>query len=220
MERDGRENTLTVTEGARILRRWIWVIGFVMLIFLGAATGYGVAQTPTYAASATVLIREAQEDDASSDAQGIQFQVEGLKAITPTMARAAVSRPVVEAVIRRSDLATTPQQLSERLTAEPVADTQFIDVTYEDTSPERAQRVVNAVGEEFSDHVSELRPIATPLDAVVWEPATLPNEPVGPNMPVIGSLALVTGLILGLLSAFLLEGLDKAGVFRKRYGKW
>jgi receptor protein-tyrosine kinase len=219
VERDGRENTLTVTEFTRILRRWIWVILFVMLMFLGAATGYSVAQTPTYVASATVLIREAQADGASSDAQGIQFEVEGLKAITPTMAKAAVSRPVVEAVIRRSDLATTPQQMSERLKAEPVADTQFIDVTYEDTSPERAQRVVNAVGEEFSGQVSELRPIATPIDAVVWEPATLPNEPVGPNAPVIGSLALVTGLILGLLSAFLLEGLSKAGVFRKAYGK-
>ena len=93
-------------------------------------------------------------------------------------------------------------------------------MTYEDTSPERAQRVVNAAGEEFSGQVSELRPIATPIDAVVWEPATVPNEPVGPSVLVIGGLALVTGLILGLLSAFLLEGLSKAGVFRKRYGKW
>ncbi len=219
MERDGRENTLTATEVIRILRRWIWVIGFVVLVFLGAATGYSVVQTPTYAASATVLIREAKVDGATSDAQGIQFEVEGLKAITPTMARAAVSRPVVEAVIRQSDLATTPQQMSERLKAEPVADTQFIDITYEDTSPDGAQRIVNTVGEEFSSQVSELRPIATPIDAVVWEPATVPNEPVGPNLPVIVSLALVTGLILGLLSAFLLEGLSKADVFRKRYGK-
>ena len=119
MERDGRENTLTATEVIRILQRWIWVIGFVVLVFLGVATGYSVVQTPTYAASATVLIREAKVDGATSDAQGIQFEVEGLKAITPTMARAAVSRPVLEAVIRRSDLTTTPQQLSERLAAEP-----------------------------------------------------------------------------------------------------
>jgi capsular polysaccharide biosynthesis protein len=219
VDHDGRENTLTVTEVIRILRRWVWVIGFVVLMFLGAATGFSVMQTPTYAASATVLIREAKVDGASSAAQGIQFEVEGLKAITPTMARAAVSRPVLEAVIRRLDLTTTSQQMSERLTAEPVADTQFIDITYEDTSPERAQRVVNAVGGEFSGQVSELRPIATPLDAVVWEPAALPNEPVGPNLPVIGGLAMVTGLLLGLLSAFLMEGLSKAGVFRKRYGK-
>ncbi len=219
MERDSHENTLTVAEIIRILQRWVWVTGLVVVLFLGAGVGYSVMQTPMYEASGLVLIRVVQVDDSSGGAQGIQFEVEGLKAVTPTMARAAVSRPVVDAAIKQLNLPAIPQDFEKRFKAEPLADTQFISISYEDPSPREAQRIVNAVGDALSDQASDLRPIATPITATVWERAVVPNEPVGPNIPINVGLALVTGLVFGVLSAFMLEGLSRAGVLRKRHGK-
>jgi capsular polysaccharide biosynthesis protein len=136
------------------------------------------------------------------------------------MARALVSRPVIEDAISQLDLSTTPEALADHLEAEPLADTQFISISYEDSSPQRAQRVVNTIGDVSSKQLSALSPIATPVSAVVWERALVPTEPVGPSIWIIGSLALATGLIFGVLLAFMLEGLSKAGVLRKRHGKW
>ncbi len=219
MQDGEREDRLTVVEILRILRRWVWVIVLVAFVCLGTGLGYSVAQTPWYEASCLVLIRGAQVDDPTGDAQAIQFEVEGLKAITPTMARAAVSRPVVAAAINRLELPTTPEDLTTRLQAEPVADTQFISITYEDSSPQRAQRVVDTIGEVLSEQLPVLNPINTPIDAVVWERAVLPKEPTSPNISINVGLALATGTILGVLSAFMLEGLSNAGVFRRRYRK-
>ncbi len=214
------KDMLTVAEALRVCWRWAWVIALVVVVFSGAGAGYSAVQTPTYTASSLILIRQPQVNDPNSDAQGIQFEVEGLKAITPTMARALVSRPVIEDAISQLDLSTTPEALADHLEAEPLADTQFISISYEDSSPQRAQRVVNTIGDVSSKQLSALSPIATPVSAVVWERALVPTEPVGPSIWIIGSLALATGLIFGVLLAFMLEGLSKAGVLRKRHGKW
>jgi capsular polysaccharide biosynthesis protein len=203
----------------QVLRRRLWIILLVVTIFVGVATGFSIVQKPVYEATILVLVKEPQVDNSDNSAPGIQFEVEGLKAITPTMARAAISRPVVEDAINQLDLPTTPEDLTARLNAEPVTDTQFISITYEDSSPERTQRVVNTVGDVFSEHVPDLSPIATPISAVVWERAVIPNEPIGPNVGIYVTLALVTGIILGVLAAFMLEGLSRIGALRNKKGK-
>jgi capsular polysaccharide biosynthesis protein len=72
---------------------------------------------------ALVSVREDQTKNSDTNAQSIQFEVEGLEALTPTMTRVAVSRPVVEDIIRQLDLQTTPKALTRRLAAEPVTAT-------------------------------------------------------------------------------------------------
>ena len=71
------------------------------------------------------------------------------------MTRVAVSRPVIEDIIRQLDLQTTPKALTGRLAAEPVTATQFIEIRYEDSSPKRAQQVVNKVGDVVAKQSSE-----------------------------------------------------------------
>ena len=70
---------------------------------------------------------------------------------------------------------------------EQVPNTQWIEVHYTDSSPERAQRVANAVGDVFSKQVSEVSSSANAITATVWERAVVPGEPVTPN-PVRYSL--------------------------------
>jgi capsular exopolysaccharide synthesis family protein len=119
------------------------------------------------------------------------------------------SRPVAEAVIRQQNLRMTTEDFLENyLIVEQEPNTQWIQVSYRDSSPERAQRVANAVGDVFSKQVSEVSPNANAITATVWEHAAVPDEPVTPN-PVRNSLlALALGLVLGVVLAFLLEYLD------------
>jgi capsular polysaccharide biosynthesis protein len=94
------------------------------------------------------------------------------------------------------------------MNVEQIPNTQFIRVSYTDTDPERARRVANAVGEVFSQRISEVSPSANSITATVWEQAATPAEPVSPNPVRNGLLALALGLMLGVGLAFLLEYLD------------
>ncbi len=184
------------------IRERLWVILLVTIVLMGAAWGFSLAQTPKYQASITILVgQERGITEAPEDVMGLQQ-------LTQTMAVGVSSRPVAEAVIRQEDLRMTTEELLEGMSVEQIPDTQFIRVGYTDTDPERARRVANAVGEAFSERISEVSSNANSITASVWEPAATPNDPVSPNPVRNGLLGLAVGLMLGLALGFLLEYLD------------
>lgn len=182
------------------------MVGLVTLLLTGAAIGYSIIQTPVYEASVLILVGQNQDTMNPSSLGG---DVQGLQQLTQTVAVAVSSRPIAEAVIQQLDLAVSPERfLKDKVRAQQVPDTQFIRVTYKDASPERAQRVANAIGEVFSERISYVSPAANAVTATVWEPAALPTYPVTPNFVLNTFLALVLGVTLGVGLAFLLEYLD------------
>jgi len=68
-----------------------------------------------------------------------------------------------------------------------------------------APLIVNAIGEAFSDQVSELNVSATPITAQVWQRATLSETPASTRLLPNAGLALVIGTLLGTALAFVFE---------------
>jgi hypothetical protein len=89
----------------------------------------------------------------------------------------------------------SPGELLSNLTTEPVEDTQFVRLSYTDTDPGRARRVVNAVGREASEYVSAAAG-ADGMTATLFEEASLPEAPASPKPFRNGLFALVAGLVL------------------------
>jgi len=118
------------------------------------------------------------------------------------------SRPVADAIVQELGLQMTPEEFLGHLRVEQVPKSQFIQVTYTDTSPERAQQMANAVGEVFPKQVSQLNPSQTALFAMAWEQAGTPTAPVSPKPERNLAVGLIIGLILGTGLALLLEYLD------------
>jgi len=197
------EYTPFLIEFLRVIRGRLWVILLVMVVLGWAAVGFSLAQTPEYEASIKILVGQDRGiTDAPSDAMG-------LLQLTQTMAEGVRSRPVAETAIRQQNLRMTPEDLlGQNLSVEQIPNTQFIRVTYTDTDPERARRVANAIGEAFSERVSDVRSSANSITVSVWEPAVTPAEPVSPHPIRNGLLALALGLIVGVGLAFVLEHLD------------
>jgi capsular polysaccharide biosynthesis protein len=194
-----------LSEALRIIWKRLWVILSVAVVFGGAAAGFSLAQTPIYETSIDMLVQK-QEKDASDTLNG---DVQGLQQLTMTMVELIDSRPVAESVIRELDLRTTPEGFLQSLSVEQLNATPVITVTYEDPSPRLAQRVVNTVGEEFSERISEESPVAEgSVTVTVWERAALPEDPVSPAFVFNIGVALVVGMMLGVGLAFLLEYLD------------
>ncbi len=178
----------------------------VVLVAL-AVTMASLSMIPQYEASNKVLI--GTEDSAPST---LELQRQDLQEVTLTLAEATRSRPVAEDTIDRLGLSTTPGVFLQRLEAEPVKNTQFIEVSYTDQDPRRAQVVANTVVDVLSERVSKLDPSSNdPVRATLWERARIPEAPVSPNPLRNGLLVLVSGLLLSVSLAFALPKIAASG---------
>jgi polysaccharide biosynthesis transport protein len=184
-----------------VFRRRVWIIALSAVALSGVAVGLSFAQTPTYEASIKVLVGQKGGTDQP-------LSVTDLQLLTQTVVEAAATRPVADAVIQRLDLQTTPQTFLDNLDAEQVEATQFVELTYTDTDPEKARRVANTIGQVLSDRMTAIDTGDTTLTAGVWETAALPRDPASPAPVRNGIVALVAGVLLGAMLAFLLEYLD------------
>jgi len=184
-------------------QRRVWVIVLMTVVVAGVSLVISLMQTPTYAASIKILV--GQESGFVSEGPG---NAAPLQDLTRTMTEGIKSRPIAEEVIQRLGLPMTPEALIGALEVEQLPETQFMQVTYRDSSPERAEQVANALGDVFAEQVSDVSQSARALTATVWEPAVTPAAPVSPNTMRNVLVGLALGLVLGTGLAFLLEYLD------------
>ena len=197
------EPALTLKDLLQVVWRRLWVIVLIATLLTGAVVGASLLQTPTYAASIKVFVGQKP-----GETNSLGGDISGLQQITQSMAVWIDTRPVAEATIRRLDLQESPDQILDNTTSAQIGATQFVEVSYTDTDPQEAQMVANAIGEVFSEQVSEVSPSASGITATVLDPAVMPTTPVSPNPLRSGLVALVFGTMLGLGLAFLLEHLD------------
>jgi capsular polysaccharide biosynthesis protein len=119
-----------------ILRRWRW--GLALSVVLGgtAAYIYASALSPTYQARAEILVGPLSVDPEAIVAS---------RALTPTFASLADSRPVIEAAIREYSLRVAPADLASRVRATGVRANRLITIRVRGDDPEGAAREANAV---------------------------------------------------------------------------
>jgi capsular polysaccharide biosynthesis protein len=131
--------------GATVLRRWGWMI--VPVTLLAGAASFAVSSRipPTYAATATVLVRQP-----SSSVTGLEYNdVLASERLAKTYSQMVVTEPVLGPVITQLGLATTPEELSKRLQTRVIRDTQLIQITAQAGDGVAAQRLANAVAQSF-----------------------------------------------------------------------
>ncbi len=124
------------------------------------------------------------------------------------MADAIDKRPVAEGVIQRLGLRMEPAELLENLSVEQEGSTLFIQLSYKDADPESAQQIVNTVGVVSSERIPERIGSANDLTVTIWEDASVPTTPAGPDPVRNAALALIFGLMLGTGLALLTEYMD------------
>lgn len=188
-----------------ILRRRALTILLVAVLCAGMAVGVSFLQTPVYESSIQMVVGQRGESEAASS---LGSDIQGLQQFTQTAAELAGSRTIAEGVIENQGLSITPEQFLENLSVEQATETQVIEISYQSEDPQQARDVANAVGEVFSERVSEVSSSANDITATVWQQAALADQPISPDPVRGGALAFVLGLMLGVAVAFVLEYLD------------
>jgi capsular polysaccharide biosynthesis protein len=171
-----------------------WVILLVVLGFVGPILGFSLSQHTVYEASATAVLEPVWGGEWEVGTRGdIEFRERALEAME------AIDNPAIaEEVIRRLGLdgSMEPADLLDNLTVEEIEDTQFVQLSYRDANPLRAQRIANAVAKVASEEVGQ-EAFVYGLRIHVLEEAALPNTPVSPKPLRNAALALIFGLMVG-----------------------
>lgn len=198
----GEDNALSAGDLLRTVWQRFWVVVLAVVLLTGAAVGASFLQTPQYEGSIKILVGQERGITATPT------EVQGLQQITLSMAELIQTRTVADAVIREFDMQITSEDFLENMSAEPLGETQVIEVTYRDSNPQRASEIANTIGEEFSRQISDVSSETNAITASSWEQAVVEDTPVSPNPLRNGALALALALMIGIGLAFLLDNLD------------
>jgi capsular polysaccharide biosynthesis protein len=198
----GRGSTYSPQRILQTLRKRMWTIVLVAAVTAGSALGFSLLQTPTYEASVLILVGQKTTGDTNLGAP----DVTDLQDLALTVAKAVPTTPIAETVVERLHLQEgSAGEVIKNVSAEPDPGTMFVNVSYKDSDPERAQLIANTIGRVLSGKISEVSVGANAITATVWEPATLPGTPISPDPIRDSIIALVLGSLLGIVLAFSLE---------------
>jgi succinoglycan biosynthesis transport protein ExoP len=193
--------------GARglFVTHWSWML-LVTTLVVAAAAMLSWSRTPTYRASADVLVQP-------------RLFAAGTAPQVPDMGseKAAASSTVVLNIAARA-LGVSAGQLSHGLSVSVPLNTHVLHVSYSSTDADQARQRAQAVATAYVSYWLAQQPplgrtstrptTAEILDTTVITPATRPSAPASPNHLVDVGIALIIGLVLAGGTAYVRDRLD------------
>jgi succinoglycan biosynthesis transport protein ExoP len=182
-----------------LFKRWAWFI-LLLTALSGVLAGLvSMAIPATYEAKATVVITGRSSVN--------ELTPEIIQRLTGTYVELAQQPIVLNTVIDRIGLATTPRQLRRQISVALVPDSLLIEVKVRDGDPSRAATIANtlvAILQEGRISFLGMDPVLSRVALHVVEPAFPPDRPIFPWL----LLNLVVGLGLGAISALIIVLVD------------
>lgn len=131
---------------------WAWLILLATLIAAAVAYYSSSHTPPIYQASTTLLVNEAPATK-TADYTTIMTS----ERLTGTYAKMLSNSPLLTQVITQTGLPLTTDALKQMISAEPIQDTQLIQVSVKSTDPATAAIVANTLVVIFANQIQELQ---------------------------------------------------------------
>jgi polysaccharide biosynthesis transport protein len=222
---------MTVADVVRAIRaRWLLFAVCCIVPIAAAAFAAARAPAPVYSATAGLIVEPTtlvQGVDAYQSAYGA---AELAQLQTPSYASLVDSPAVLRAVIADLHLATTPSQLSRKVSASSPLNSVVIDITAKGDSAAAARDIANDTAQRFADLAKGMSGsilghmlvppvvgpagvgqsvVGPPLKLSLVKPALLPTAPSSSHTATDLLLGLVVGLAAGLTAVILREKADR-----------
>lgn len=188
--------------------RW-WLPVVAAIIGGAAALTASLVQTPLYTSYTQMFVGASQSTNPLDALQGSQFSQQQVT----SYAQLVGGEEVASRIADRLDLDLSPEDVAGMISAAAQTETVIIDVTVTDTSPERAQQVAAALGEEFPAYVAELETPEdggpAPVKVTVTDRPEVPAVPSSPDTLRNVALGLLAGLLVGVALAIVRAWMDR-----------
>lgn len=200
--------TNNFTDLIQYLRKNMLTILILTLVFGGL--GYGFTKyiiTPTYTSNTTMIVGHSnQNNDPNNPQAAVELsQINANKALISTYSEIVKSKGIADRVIANLGLDMDYEEFSNKVSIEPVKDTQIISVKVVDTIPERAQDIANETANIFKSSIGDIMNVD---NVQILDGASLPEEPSSPKVGKNTAIGIMLGFILGIAIVMIKELTD------------
>ena len=199
---------MTIREFVSMVRRRARLIGGVAAVVVVVVTAWSLITTPVYDATATLFV------SVNSSAVGNEVQLVQAER-TDSYAEIATSINVLSEAASDPDVNRSVDQLDSEVSAVNPQNSVLINITARDDDPEQASIVANAVATQAARRIEQLekpdgrRVSASPIRVSLAQPARPPSSPTSPKVARNIVIAVLGGILLGLIAAILRETFDR-----------
>ena len=190
------EREIDLLELAKKLRQHLFSILCLAVIF--AALSYAASVfviTPKYEATTTMIVSNSKNEDPNQKGDVDINQINANRALVSTYSEIVKSKGVADKVIADLKLDMDYGDFSQKVSIEPVKDTQIISVKVVDTVPERAMDIANATSMVFKDSITKIMKVD---NVQILDKANLPEKASSPNIKKNTAIGLILGFIIGV----------------------
>ena len=179
----------------------------ILLAILVGGSSFALSKfviTPKYDSNATMIVSSSkQSTDPNNPQAAVELsQINANKALISTYSEIVKSKGIADRVIANLGLDMDYEEFSNKVSIEPVKDTQIISVKVVDTIPERAQDIANETANIFKQSIGDIMNVD---NVQILDGATLPEEPSSPKVMKNTAIGVILGFILGMAIVMIKE---------------
>ncbi|MEF3302268.1 YveK family protein [Paenibacillus sp. GYB003] len=199
---------LELKEYFSIIRKRLWLIGFIVLVVCTATAVVCLyVVKPVYSASTKLVVTNINQyatGAVSLDLSTLSAQIKLASTYKELITTAVIMDRVAE---KHPELGLTSAQLAEKVKVTAAEDSQVLTLSVFDSNHESAVTIVNAVAELSKTEISK---IMKADNITIVNPAKYSDnpEPIRQNLKLIVILAFVSSCLLSVGLVYLLEMMD------------
>ena len=206
---------MNVTDLLRAIKKHVVTEIIIFVAVVSGTVWFTMNVTPSYSATTELMAQYESLSTSGSDtssgnnvAQNSYEQSQSLTSQVSSLPNVVKVDAVLQPVIDDLGLHESVTELRSKISAMVVDKSTLLDLTVSDSDPQRAAKIVEALGDSLNAQVSGTADGSQATSAVrlvvVQKPA-IPTTPDSPNVPANISIGIMAGIVLAVLGAIIQE---------------
>jgi capsular polysaccharide biosynthesis protein len=198
------EETISLRELMDTLKKRMQLILLITLTAILVSGGVSFfLLTPVYQSSTQLLVNQSKSDQPAYNPGEIQTNLQLMKTYNVIIK----SPTILEKVVSDLNLDMTTAQLNEKITVGSEGESQVINLSVQDTDPQKAAEIANKTASVFQNEIPNIMNVDN-VSILAKAEVGETQSPIKPKPVLNIAIAAVVGLMIGVGLAFLLEFLD------------
>lgn len=197
--------TISLRELTNVIWKRVKLILSITILFtlLSGVISYFVL-TPVYETSTQLLVNQAKTEQQLYDSTVAQTNLQLINTYNDIIKSPAI----LDKVIANLNLDETSTDLNDQITVQNETYSQVVNITVQDTDPERATMVANEVATVFQKEIIKIMNVDN-VNILAKAEGAKEMSPVKPQPLLNIAIGFVIGFMISVALAFLLEYLDQ-----------
>ena len=198
--------TLDVLHILKSLWRKVWLIavaGFLAAVIGFVLSAYIIA--PKYASSVMLYVNNSSFSLGNTNFSISSSEISAAQSLVKTYVVMLQNRTTLEAVIDKTNIDYTYEELQKMITASAVNETEVMLVTVTGTDPYEASKIANAISEVLPVRIAEI------IDGATMEvvDSAVPNlQKVEPSITKYTAIGFILGVLVSIVAVLISAMLD------------